>query len=167
MSRRPSARVLVVVLSLALFAALVALGLLWREYDAQRDRREAAEAAERAAREAVVEMTTYDHTTVDEDFAWVEEAGTEKFQDFFADASAPAIELIKQVRATAEGEVVESAAVVEDEEHVTVLLFVDQTIASADQDGAKVDQPRVTMQMVEQGGEWLVDEVQVNNLLTD
>ena len=47
-----------------------------------------------------------------------------------------------------------------------MLLFVDQEIRSEQETRPGLDQPRVTMQMVRQDGEWLVDEVQLNNLVS-
>jgi hypothetical protein len=57
---------------------------------------------------------------------------------------------------------------VKDTHHVTVLVFVDQAISnpgsgsSGPQRG--LDQPRVTMQMVKEGGRWLVDQVKISSL---
>lgn len=158
---------LTIVLSVALVASLVGVTLLWREHADDQARQEAGVAAEKAARSAVIKMTTYDYRTVDDDFAWVKDAGTDAFQTYFAGASKDAIKFIKAVQATAQGSVVESAASVEDDEHVRVLLFVDQEITSKGQQDSKVDQPRVTMHMVLEGDHWLVDQVQVNDLLTD
>jgi Mce-associated membrane protein len=154
-------------LALALVAALVGVVLLWRQYASDQDREQAAAAAEKAARSAVTEMTTYDYRTVDDDFGWVDDAGTENFQSYFAGVSKPAIRFIRSVKASATGDVVDSAAVYEDDEHVRVLLFVDQKITSQGHRDAKLDQPRVTMHMVLQHGDWLVDEMQVNDVLTD
>jgi hypothetical protein len=166
-------RVLVSGLVLALVAALVAAVLLWRDRDDADDRAEsstelvdASVAAEKAASEVVTRMTTYSYRTVEDDFSWVDDAGTETFQHSFADASEDAIALIKSLKATAVGTVVDSAATAADADHVKVLLFVDQKIRSQGGKGTKLDQPRVTMQMVRQGGMWLVDEVQVNNLVS-
>lgn len=160
-------RAVVLLLTVALVAALVGLGLSWRAYDEQRDLAEAGREAEAAARAAVTSMTTYDHETVEEDFAWVEEAGTQDFQQFFAESSSRARELITAVRASAQGEVVASAANVVSTDEVEVLLFVDQRITSAGEEGTRLDQPRVTMHMVRRDGRWLVDRLQVNNLLTE
>jgi len=174
-ARRP-AHGLVLGLTAALLAALVGVVVLWVDRDddagpapapeSAADSLLAAEAdAETAARAAVEQMTTYDFRTVDEDFAWVEDAGTEEFQSYFADAGADSKRVIVALEATATGTVVDSAASATDATHVKVLLFVDQEIAASEQQGTKVDQPRVTMQMVLQDGRWLVDEVAVNNLL--
>lgn len=150
-----------------LVAALVAVALLWQDREERRDLDAARADAESAARAAVVKMTSYDFRTVDADFAWVEDAGTEQFQDYFSAASTNAVTLIKELEATARGTVVDAATVLEDETHARVLLFVDQEITAQGEDGSKLDQPRVTFEMVRQDGDWLVDEVQVNNLITE
>jgi len=166
-------RLLVGGLALALVAALVAVVLLWLDRDDADERAEstaglvdASVAAEQVARDAVTRMTTYSFQTVDEDFTWVEDVGTEKFQENFAGASKEAVALVKTLKATAVGTVIDSAATAADDDHVKVLLFVDQEIRSQGEKGTKLDQPRVTMQMVRQDGQWLVDEVRVNNLVS-
>jgi Mce-associated membrane protein len=169
------------VLAVALAAALVAVALLWVDRDdapastrAGSGGAEAGEAAtllaagseaEAAARSAVEQMTTYDFSTVEEDFTWVEDAGTEQFQAYFAGASKDAIAVIRSLKASASGTVVDAAPQVIDATHVKVLLFVDQEITARKQQGSKLDQPRVSMQMVRQDGRWLVDQVAVNDLL--
>jgi Mce-associated membrane protein len=167
MHRDRELKIVCAALAVALVAALVGVALLWRERTADGDQEAAGAAAEKAARSAVAEMTTYDYRTVADDFAWVDDAGTERFQAFFGRVSKSAISFIKSVKASATGEVVDSAAAFVDDEHVRVLLFVDQKITSQGSKGAKLDQPRVTMNMVLQDGHWLVDEMQVNDVLTD
>jgi Mce-associated membrane protein len=153
-----------VVLGVLLVGALVVLLLLWRAWDHRRDLDDAGDAAEKAARTAAVAMTSYDHRTADEDFGWVDTAGTARFRRQYAEVSAPVKELVEQVQAHAEGKVVESAVRVRDTQHATVLLFVDQTITSAGKDTRELDQPRVVMTMVRQDGRWLVDEVELGSL---
>lgn len=171
----PSAKLAVLVLAVALSAALVTAALSWRE-DSTRSGSAGSDAAaladagaqaEEAARAAVTRMTTYDYRTVDEDFSWVDDAGTEKFQKYFASSRADAKPLIRRLQVIATGTVVDAAPRVDDADHVHVLLFVDQEIRVADEKGTKVDQPRVTMEMVRQDDVWLVDAVQVNDLLTN
>ena len=128
----------------------------------------AGKAADKAARTAVVEMTSYDYRTVNEDFGWVDDAGTAHFQKQYAEVSKPIKELVVRLKATAKGSVIASAPVVKDTDHVTVLLFVEQVITNpgTGTSGAQrgLDQPRVTMSMVRQGGQWLVDEVKLSGL---
>lgn len=164
-------RLLVAVLALALAAAVVALVVVWRDRDDANDRADAsaelvdaAVAAEKVAAEAVARMTTYSYRTAEDDFAWVNTTSTEKFQSNFD--AADAITIVKSYKAIAVGEVVDSAATAADVDHVKVLLFVDQRIRSAGKPGANNEQSRVTVQMVREEGRWLVDELQVTNLLT-
>lgn len=128
----------------------------------------AGKAADKAARVAVVEMTSYDYRSVATDFAWVDEAGTTKFQKQYAEVSAPIKKLVVQLKAKAKGTVIDSAPIVKDVDHVTVLLFVDQEISNPGTGGSDpqrgLDQPRVTMQMVRKDGHWLVDEVKISSL---
>jgi len=166
-------RLLVGALALAVVASLVAVALLWRDRDDAEDRAdastelvEASLAAEKVARDTVVRMTSYSFRTVDDDFDWVDEVATKKFQENFADAAEAAIAYVKSLKATAVGTVMDSSATAADADHVKVLLFVDQEIRSQGKAGSRLDHPRVTMQMVRQDGEWLVDEVQVNNLVS-
>lgn len=164
-------RLLIGVLALALVAALVALVVVWRDRDEANDRADAATelvdasvAAEKVAAETVTRLTTYSYRTAEEDFAWVNNAATERFQQSFD--SANAIEEVRSLKAIAVGEVVDSAASAADAEHVKVLLFVDQSIRSAGRPGAVSEQTRVTVQMVRDEGRWLMDELQITNLLT-
>ncbi len=128
-----------------------------RLLDAEKD-------ADAAARIAAVSLTTYDWATLEEDFSWVESGGTRKFQDQYAEVSAPIRELVAKIKAHAEGTVVDSAATAEDPDHVTVLLFLDQTLTNQGNEERKLDQPRLSLLMVREDGRWLVDEVKVNNL---
>ncbi|RNL79563.1 hypothetical protein [Nocardioides marmorisolisilvae] len=153
--------------------ALLVVTLLWQTGGSKGEDQAvrlaaAGKAANKAARVAVVEMTTYDYKSVNKDFAWVDDAGTAKFRKQYAEVSAPIKKLVVQLKAKANGTVVDSAPIVKDADHVTVLLFVDQTISNPGSGSTGpqkgLDQPRVTMKMVRQGGRWLVDEVNISSL---
>lgn len=166
---------LATLLTLSLVALLVVV-LLWRSDDegsAPSDDRAAAllqagKDADAAARKAVIRMTTYDYRTADDDFSWVDDAGTDRFRAQYAEVSKPIRTLVVRLKATATGTVVDSAPRVEDARHVTVLLFVDQEISNPGSGSGEpqrgLDQPRVSMSMVLQDGRWLVDEVQLGTL---
>lgn len=154
---------LTAVLALLLVGALVTIGLLLGQIRHDRAEHRAGAEAQRAARAAVVAMTTYDHSTVEKDFSWVEDAGTPKFRQYFTEASVPTRKAIEEIKAHAEGTVVASAVTVRDDRHVTVLMFVDQQISNAAKQGAALTQPRVLMKMVREGDTWLVDSVQLKN----
>lgn len=153
-------------LVVALAAALVCVAVLWRERQHTEALARAGEDAENAARAAAVRLTSYDHDTVDADFAWVRDGGTADFQAYFTEVSEPAVAQIKALGADARGSVLDAATRVEDTEHVTVLLFVDQEITTTTGSPVPaspgIDQPRVTMSMVLDDGAWLVDAVSIN-----
>jgi Mce-associated membrane protein len=165
-------RLVVLVLVAALAIALIAAVMLWRDRQDLMDRAEEAEnaqssaaPAEEAARAAVTRMTTYDFRTVEEDFSWVEDAGTAEFQETFTGAAEDAIKLIKGLKSSAVGTVIDSASTVVDDNRVKVLLFVDQELMAPGQEKPELEESRVTMHMVRQGDQWLVNEVELQNLL--
>jgi Mce-associated membrane protein len=157
-------RWVVLLLTVALVAALVALGLVVRDLRHERDLRTAGEQADKAARAAVVAMTTYDYQHVEDDFGWVDSAGTASFRKRYAEISAPIKKLVVQLKAKASGTVIASAPRVESTDHVEVLLFVDQQITNPGESKPSIDQPRVTMSMVKRDGRWLVDDVELKSL---
>lgn len=155
-------RLIIGVLALLCVAALVAALLLWREVRSLQDTADLDRAESQAARAAgriAVDMTSYDHATLDVDFDWVRRDGTDSFEATYSESTEPIRELIARTRANAEGRVSDSAATADDEDHVTVLLFVDQVLRRAGDKQGSVDSNRVVMSMVRQDGRWLVDDV--------
>lgn len=167
-----AARVTALVLALSLTATLVVVALLLRDDDPAPQANDASASAlldastgaQKAARDAVVRMTTYDYRTIEKDFGWVDDAGTDAFQTYFTKSRRDVTPVIRHDRVIAKGAVIQSAAKAIDADHATVLLFVDQIIRVAGQRGTKIDQPRVTLDMVRQDGRWLVDKVHLNGL---
>jgi Mce-associated membrane protein len=152
-----------------LVLALIGVGIEWHSAHQQRDRADAAVSLAKAARDAeatartvAVEMTSYDYRSLTRDFAWIDDAGTAKFQSYFKDASTPVKTLVTSLQATSRGTVVDGAADATDTSHVRVVLFVDQRITSATESKPKIDQPRISMSMVRSGGKWLVDTVNLD-----
>jgi hypothetical protein len=70
------------------------------------------------------------------------------------------------LQVVASGSVVDSAPKVRDTRHVEVLLFVDQRVRSTNSAGTRTEEPRLSMQMVREGGRWLVDAVDMENSLS-
>jgi len=160
---RPRRPWLLVVLGLLVVGLVVALLLLWqreRDASAQAGLQEAEKDATSAASEIAVAMTSYDHRTVDDDFAWVQEDGTAAFQETYEESTEPIRELVVKTEAHAEGTVTEASGTADDPTHVTVMLFVDQALRHPGSK-AEVDSSRVVMHMVLQDGTWLVDDVEL------
>lgn len=141
----------------AVLAVALAFVLLRGGDDDSSVRDEALEAATTAA----VDLTTYDHTRLDRDFAWVDEGATSSFAKEYEATNEPLRDIITKLKADAVGTVVEASATVEDSEHVTVLLFVDQTITNGTDSKTRTERNRVVMSMVKRGGAWLVDDVEL------
>ena len=139
-----------------LVAALAFVLLTGRGDDDESIRREALKAATSAA----IDLTTYDHTHLDRDFAWVKDGATASFAREYAAANEPLRTIITKLEADAVGTVVEGSVTVQDPERVKALLFVDQTITNGTDAKSRTERNRVVMLMVERGGKWLVDDVE-------
>ena len=151
-----------VLIGLLVVCCLVASLFAYLQYRDLRDlqsRVTASKEATTAAKKAITEMVTYDYRTVEEDFKWVNRAGTKSFQEFFTQASGKSKELIVELQATATGSVIDAAPKLGTTSKVQVLLFVDQLIKSKDDPEGKLDQTRVAMWMVKQDDRWLVSKL--------
>jgi len=151
---------LVIALAVALVAALVGLGLLWRALDSANDEADrldqARSEARTAASDALLAMSSYDYRSLDDDFAWIDEVGTDKFRKELT----PAVATLKKTHADAE--VMRAAAEVQSDSKATVLLFLDQML-SDDTGEVSRELARVEMEMVRKDGTWLVDTVTTFN----
>ena len=170
MSIKPPSRTAFLVLSAALAAALVAIVILvvkvndvTGDADAATARRaglaaqsDAAEAALKAARTVLVDMTTYDYKTIDEDFDWIDQITDPNLHERMAKNVKSLSRIIRDSKATAKGEVIDAAPRAVDAKHVEVLAFVDQLIKDAENKGYKVEEQRISMTMVLDDGEWRV-----------
>ncbi len=161
-----STRGMVVVGVVVVLALVVTSVLLWR----RADRLEESEALEQAETEATtvasdiaVSMTSYDHRSLEEDFAWVDEDGTDDFEETFSTSTRALRGIIEKSRATAEGTVTDAAGTAEDPDHVRVIMFVDQrTVTRVGTTPRRSgESSRVVMQMVREDGRWLVDDVEL------
>lgn len=152
---------LVVALVAALVVSLVVLVVV-RHGAANRRAIDSSEAAAlAAARTYAVDLTTYDYTHLDQDYAWVGDGATASFAKQFRDANKPLRTIIEQLKATAKGTVSEAAATAVTTSTVKVLVFIDQSITNKSNKQTKTDHSRVVMTMVQRGGAWLVNDVQL------
>lgn len=156
---------LVPVLGVLLALAVGAVALVWLQGGQARDDAALSEAeaqATQVAEDVIVRMTTYDAETVDEDFTWVSEVGTSKFEREQTVTTEQLIPVIKRTGAQAEGTVQRAAATATDEDTVSVLLFVDQVLGRTGTRQTSLDRTRVEMTMVRSSdGDWLVDEIEL------
>ena len=148
---------LVGLLALVLLAGTVALGLRLR---AEQQTEQAREQAVAASRDAARLLFSYDHATLDDDFAKGLAVTTGEFRDEYSrttkDVVAP---VARQYKAVVQADVVESAVVEAEPDEVVTLVFLNQATTSTRVEGQQVDQSRVRMRLVERDGRWLVSEV--------
>lgn len=155
----PRRRIGMVGLLLVLAVVLAAyFGWQLRE---QSGRVDAAADAEAAGVAAATNMLTYDFSTIDEDFAWVQDDGTKKFQQSFAGAADDAKQLAVATEARSEAEVRGSGVHLTDEDHATVLVAIDSVLTEPDKAAAENQRWRIELTMVRQDGRWLVDELEL------
>lgn len=158
-------RVVCGALAVLLVAAAAGCVVLWRDRSDLEDREAAGTAATAAAEAVVVSWLTYDYRSYEDDMHWVADSGTERFREQY---SAEALEGLREKmvgprRLVSSGRVVNSAATVEDDRHVTVLVFTDQTLTDREirREGKEPLHARsgVELTMVREGDTWLVDEM--------
>ena len=152
--------VTVAALAVLLVAAAAAAGVL--AFRVQRT--EAADSARgeaaAAARAHAQKILSYDHRTLDADFAAARKALTGSFKDQYATTTDTVVRpSAEQYKAVVEAEVVATSVVRASADRVVVLVFVDQTTTSTRLEGPKVDLNRVRMTLVDVDGNWLVSEL--------
>lgn len=159
------AKIACAVLAVLLVGALVGCFLLWQERSESEDRAAAEKAATHEAERIVVAWLTYDYRDDPDDQTWITESSTEDFQERYEQDvfNRAREELVSRRQFVSSGRVVESAATVEDTDHVTVLVFTDQTVTDREirRSGGEAFHARsgVELSMVREDGEWLVDEL--------
>jgi Mce-associated membrane protein len=150
--------------SLSVLAAVAVAGAVWlagtaRQHEQVSDARTTALQSAGPAAELVL---SYDHTTLDQDFAAALEVTTGDFREEYRRTSENAVrQVATESEAVVEADVVSSAVVSATADRVVVLLFVNQTTTSNRLDAPQTDQNRVRMTMVRDAGSgrWLVSEV--------
>lgn len=154
--RRPALLLLLALTVVALLAASL-VTVEARQAQALADARTAAVERARVAAEVVL---SYDHETLDEDFAAALALTTGTFRDEYARTSEGAVRPVAtETRAVVEAEVVSAGVVTAAPDEVVVLLFVNQTTTSTRLDAPQTDQNRVRMTMTRSGDAWLVSAV--------
>ncbi len=152
-------------LAILLIASLVGCFLLWQDRSDREDLADAEVAATEEAERIVVAWLTYDYRTYQDDMTWVTTSGTDKFQEEYSPEALEGLrtELVGPRQFVSRGRVVDSAATVEDDDKVLVLVFTDQTLTdkAIRREGGEPLHARsgVELTMVREGNAWLVDEM--------
>ncbi|HWU22436.1 MAG TPA: hypothetical protein VN088_12970 [Nocardioides sp.] len=163
--RGAAARILAVlaVACALLLVAVVVLSILafrphgWYDgaHSAKKDA-DAAQAALDAARADLIDITTYDYKTVDQDKGWLADFSDAKVAEPFARNQQSLAKVIKGSRTVAKGSVVDAMSRVVSDTQVEVMAFVDQVLRSNLDKGVSLQQQRVTMTMTLVDGVWRI-----------
>ncbi len=151
----------VLVVTVALGA--VALLLLQRSRDAAEvaSYYRPASAPLTAAREAGRLLFSYDHRTLDADFAAAAALTTGTFAKEYAQTTSAVVRPVAvENKAVVQAASVAQAVASAEPGRVVALVFVNQVTTSTKVQGQKVDQSRVRMTLVQRGDDWLVSKVE-------
>jgi len=148
--------------ALALAAVLGAAGYEgWLLYQ-QQEVDTAAEHALAAARIVTLALTTVDPTTIDQNFANVENGTTGDFKQKYTAAGAQLRRALIANKAAAQGTVIDAAVKSATKDTVEVILFVDQSVHNSASPEPQLDRSRVTMTMQDVDGHWLAGKVELS-----
>jgi Mce-associated membrane protein len=114
-----------------------------------------------AARQYAVDLTTYDFSTIDADFARFARHGTAAFRKTYAATIAASEPAVVQAQSRALGTVVGAGLESLSGGRASVLLAVDQEIRSSRKPGVTTSRSRIRMSLVRSGDGWLVTGVRV------
>jgi Mce-associated membrane protein len=122
---------------------------------------DAEKAALEAAKEVLVQITTYSWKDGEHDFAWLDKIANAELKEKLAPNVGDLQKAIVDGQATAKGQVVDAAGRVVDDSQVEVLAFVDQAITDETSADVKIEEQRVSMTMKLVSGSWLVDRLEL------
>jgi len=145
-------------LSLALVASvLLSLFLVIRGSgdDADGERTEVIAIAETYA----LNLTSYDYSRLDQDFARVLDTATGEFKDQYQVAKESLREAIVKFKGKATGQVLARAVLSLDGKNAEVILFVDQTVTNSNTAQPRIDRLRMRMGLEKQSGRWLINKL--------
>jgi Mce-associated membrane protein len=102
-------------------------------------------------------VLSYDHRTLDRDFARAERALTGSFKRDYARTTSTVVRpSAEQYDVVVEAQVAAGSVVRAEADRVVTLLYVNQTTTSTRLEGPEVDLNRVRMTLVQRDGKWLV-----------
>jgi Mce-associated membrane protein len=106
-----------------------------------------------------VNLTSYDFSKLDEDFARVLDTATGQFKSEYEVAKESLRKAIVQFQGKATGTVLARAVLSLDGDQAEVMLFVDQTVTNANTAQPRIDRLRMRMGLEKQSGRWLINKL--------
>lgn len=116
--------------------------------------------AQAAAERILGEMISYDYRDIRGEYAWTEYLADDELRSDYEDRLTPKLaKVIRKLKSSAQGEVVQSAYNIVDEDQVQVIAFIRQRIRTATDKKGVTDEQWTSLTMVREGDEWLIGEV--------
>lgn len=112
-----------------------------------------------AARSAVVDFTSFDYLTLDDDIAQIRGITTGDLQDEAVKQLDDNRQTITQSESTVNTEVVAAAVTAADADHATVLLVIQSTQKNNTSDQAQVTKYRIQATLEKHDGRWLLSGI--------
>lgn len=122
------------------------------------------EAADESARALLVDMTTYDYRELEDEYGWLDQLTNAELRAQMEERVADIEKVVRVGKVTAKGSVERSGYRANDNGSVTVIAFVRQQITDRSNEGRKLEEQWATLTMVDDGGDWLVDDIELSGV---
>jgi Mce-associated membrane protein len=158
--RRRDASVAALVLAVLLALFLAAAGYLWfTRPGTSAVRYEEYGQALMAARSGVVDLTSFDHLTLDDDIEQIRRVATGDLREESVDQLDQRRQEITEAQAVVNTEVVGAGVTRVDDDEATALLIIQSTQESTASEQAQIVRYRIEVTLEREGGRWLLSGI--------
>lgn len=165
-------RLIIIVLVAALIATFVAVVWLVQGKNSTQDDLDDADGkieayaagpdAKAAAEDILGEIISFDYGDMDHEYDWTKYLANEELRADYENNIAPKFrKVILKTKATAKGEIQQSAYNIVDEDNVNVLAFVRQRLTDIDNKDGVIAEQWATLSMIRDGDEWLIEKIDI------
>lgn len=148
------------VLGVVLLALVVTGGVLAPRWAQAREVEDRHDKVLAAARAEALAFTTLDHRTVGEDTERVLAGATGAFARQFRASVDQVTELATENESVSKGKVLSAGVVSADDDSARVVVVADSTVSNVNTETPQPRHYRIQMDLVLQGGSWLVSDLQ-------
>ena len=107
-------------------------------------------------------MISFDYRDIDDEYDWTKYLADDELRSDYEDHIVPKLgKVIARTKATADGEVVQSAYNTVDDDHVNVLAFIRQKLTDVDNKDGVIAEQWASLTMSRDGDGWLVDDIDI------
>ncbi len=118
--------------------------------------------AQAAAERILGEMISFDYRDIDDEYAWTKYLADDELRGDYEDNIIPKLrKVITRTKATADGEIEQSAYNTIDGDTVTVLAFIRQKLTDVDNKKGVLAEQWASLTMGRDGDDWLIDNIDI------